>query len=381
MVAEATKGSAATGSETVGQLLDEFLIHAESLGRSPTTLRAYHSIAEATLRPELGKMKLSKLTARDLDRLYAKLTARGNKATTVRRAHALIGVALHQAERWGLVDRNVSRQATPPPVHAAEIKAPSPDEVRLIIEAAEEIEPALAALLVVAALTGARRGELCALRWNDLDVAAGTLCIARSVYEVPGGGWGEKPTKTHQTRRIGLDELGLTLLRHHRASVEALAEEMGVGLGPDTFMFSRSPAGLEPIRPDVVTRFAKRVAEKAGVDTHLHALRHFSATQAISAGFDPVTVGARLGHADPSITLRVYSHAIESRDRELAASLGRTLALSPALTRRATELSERPKTAVADTPLASGAAAGRALPASSRAESVVDVGFCAGFAE
>lgn len=72
-----------------------------------------------------------------------------------------------------------------------------------------------------------------------------------------------------------------------------------------------------------MSKLVKRVAEKAGVDTHTHALRHFSATQAIAAGFDVVTVTARLGHADPSITLRVYSHAVERRDRDPAASLGK----------------------------------------------------------
>jgi len=101
-----------------------------------------------------------------------------------------------------------------------------------------------------------------------------------------------------------------------------------VTVAPDAFIFSRSPAGTEPVRPGVVSKFTTRVATKAGVDTHLHALRHFSATQAIAAGFDAVTVGARLGHADPSITLRVYSHAVEQRDRELAASLGRILTLA-----------------------------------------------------
>ena len=92
-------------------------------------------------------------------------------------------------------------------------------------------------------------------------------------------------------------------------------------------MFSRSPVGSEPMRPDVVTKFTTRIAESVGVETHLHALRHFSATEAIAAGFDPVTVGGRLGHADPSITLRVYSHVVEQRDRDLAASLGRSLAI------------------------------------------------------
>ena len=278
------------------------------------------------MRPELGKIKLSRLTARDLDRLYAKLRAKGNAPMTVRHVHTFIGTALHQGERWQLVDRNVARQATPPTVHPAEVVAPSPDEVRRVVEAAESTEPTLAALLLLAALTGARRGELCALRWSDVDWQAGTLRIARSVYETAGGGWAEKGTKTHQARRIGLDELGLAILRRHRVAVDELAVKLGVTVALDAFLFSRSPAGLEPIRPGVLSKFTRRVADRAGVDTHLHALRHFSATQAIAAGFDPVTVGTRLGHADPSITLRVYSHAVEQRDRELAASLGRVLA-------------------------------------------------------
>ncbi len=327
MLAEANKGNTATGSETVGDLLDAFLEQAESRDRSPTTLRKYRSIADTVLRPELGKIKLAKLTARDLDHLYAKLTAKGNKATTVRRVHALIAASLAQGVKWDLVAENVALKASPPTVHAAEVTAPDPGEVQRIIEVAEAIEPALAGLLLLAALTGARRGELCALRWSDVDWTAATLSIARSVYDRAGGGWAEKDTKTHAARRIGLDDLGLEILRRHRASVDALADKLGVTLEPGAFLFSRSPAGLEPIRPDVLSKFTRRVADKAGVDTHLHALRHFSATQAIAAGFDAVTVGARLGHADPSITLRVYSHALEQRDRELAASLGRTLAL------------------------------------------------------
>jgi integrase len=84
---------------------------------------------------------------------------------------------------------------------------------------------------------------------------------------------------------------------------------------------------LEPVRPDHVTKTFIRCAKAAGVATHLHSLRHFSATQAISAGYDPTTVAARLGHADASITLRVYSHALEQRDAELADTLGGILSL------------------------------------------------------
>jgi integrase len=327
MRSSVAKGQVHTGTETVGELLDRWLAHCESKGLSPTTMRKYRSIAERVVRPELGRVRLSKLTAGHLDRLYAKLTAKGNEPTTVRRVHALIGAALHSAERWDLVDRNVARRADPPPVRPARIAAPSPAEVQAILKAADELEPGLATLLLLAALTGARRGELCALRWSDLDTEAGTLTIARSVYETAGGGWGQKGTKSHQVRRVGLDPLALEALRRHRAAVDATASGLGLEAPAGAFMFSRSPVGSEPVRPDVVTKFAKRAAEKAKVATHLHALRHFSATQGIAAGYDPVTVGARLGHADPSVTLRVYSHAIEQRDRDLATTVGKTLAL------------------------------------------------------
>ena len=326
MIAGVSKGNTATGTETFGGLLASWLDHIEA-DRSPTTMRKYRDIADRVVVPELGRIKLKALTARNLDTLYAKLTAKGNKATTVRRVHALVGAALHQAEKWDLIERNVARRASPPAVHAAQIEAPSPKEVQAILTAAEKVEPALAALLLLAALTGARRGELCALRWTDLNVTAGTLTIARSVYETAGGGWNEKGTKTHAARTIGLDDLSLEALRRHRESVDVLAHQLSLDVPPDAFMFSRSPVGLEPIRPDVLTKFTIRMARAAKVDTHLHALRHFSASQAIAAGFDPVTVGGRLGHADPSITLRVYSHVLEQRDRELATALGKTLAL------------------------------------------------------
>lgn len=148
------------------------------------------------------------------------------------------------------------------------------------------------------------------------------------MYEAAGGGWAEKPTKAHQVRRIGLDELAMEALRRHRAAVEQLARDLTVTVRPGAFMFSRLPVGAEPIRPDVLTKFTIRAAKAAGVGhVHLHQLRHFSATQAIGAGFDPVTVASRLGHADPSITLNFYAHAIDQRDRDVAAALGRSLAL------------------------------------------------------
>ena len=258
-------GGVSGGPTTVDALLDRFLVHSAMQGRSPTTLRKYHQIADAVIRPAIGTVTLSKLTAQHLDALYATLVTKGNKSTTVRRVHALIGAALHQAMRWDLVERDVSRRASPPAVHASPVRAPSPGDVRTLIAAAEDVEPMMATLLVMAALTGARRGELCALRWSDLDRQGATLTIARSLYELEGGGWAEKATRTHAGRRIGLDDLALEVLRRHRGNVDALAEDLGVEIAEDAFMFSRSPSGLEPIMPTVVTHFVARVSKKAGV--------------------------------------------------------------------------------------------------------------------
>ncbi len=192
--------------------------------------------------------------------------------------------------------------------------------------AAEKVEPGLAVLLLMAALTGGSRGELCALKWSDVDLKAGTLTIARSVYETAGGRSARRTRRATRCERSGWTTspstpYAATAMRPGRLPGD------GLKIPSDAFLFSRSPVGSEPIRPDVLTKFTTRMAVKAKVDTHLHALRHFSATQAISAGYDPVTVGGRLGHADPSITLRVYSHVLEQRDRELATTLGKTLTL------------------------------------------------------
>jgi integrase len=153
-----------------------------------------------------------------------------------------------------------------------------------------------------------------------VDWEARLLTIEHSVYEIKGGGWAEKPTKTHQARRVGLDDVAIEVLRRHRATVDKLASELDLRIPRDSFLFSRSPVGSEPIRPDIVSKFVPRIAKAAGVNTHLHALRHFSATQLIAGGHDVRTVAGRLGHADASITLRVYSHVLPERDREAAAA-------------------------------------------------------------
>jgi integrase len=317
---------------TFGQLLDLWLEECERLDRSPTTIRNYKSQIEKGIRPALGKVKLSRLSAKNLDELYGAMKEDGRSAKTIRNNHAIISSALHQAVRWGWVRDSVADRARPPQVSQRRIKAPSVESVRAVVAAAEDRDPRLAPLLMLAALTGMRRGELCALRWSDADLETGELDVSRSVV-VAVGGLTEKATKTDRFRRVALDEVGVLLLRQHLANVEKWAAEAEATVAPDAFVFSPYLDGSKPFRPDNVTSFFIRVRDGLGLkEVRLHDLRHFTATQLIGAGVDVRTVAGRLGHSDPSLTLRVYSHLIEERDRAAASIMGKVLSVPSAST-------------------------------------------------
>jgi integrase len=326
LIARHGGGSADGVGATFGHVLDLWLDECERLDRSPTTLRTYRSQIDKTIRPALGKLKVAKLSARHLDDLYGAMKDQGRTPKTIRNHHAIISSALHQAVRWGWVRENVAERARPPQVGQRRVKAPSVDSVRAVVAAAEERDPRLAPLLMLAALTGMRRGELCALRWSDVDLERGELDVSRSVV-VAVGGLAQKSTKTDRFRRVALDEVGIQLLRQHLGNVETKAQDAGATVPAEAYVFSPSLDGRQPFRPDNVTSFFIRVRNSLGLrDVRLHDLRHFTATQLIGAGVDVRTVAGRLGHADPSLTLRVYSHLIEERDRAAASVMGRVLA-------------------------------------------------------
>ena len=310
---------------TFGQLLDRWLEECERMDLSPTTMRTYRAQIKQTIRPRLGKITLSRLTPKQLDDLYGAMKAEGLSPKTIRNHHAIISSALHQGARWGWVKQNVADRAKPPRIAQRRVTAPSVDDVRSVIEAAEERDPRLAPLLMLAALTGMRRGELCALRWTDVDLERGELEVSRSLVVVPGG-LAEKTTKTDRSRTVALDVVGIALLTRHRVKVDDWARQAEVTVAPDAHVFSHAVDGSKPFRPDNVTGFFTRVRDSLDLpEVRLHDLRHFTATQLIGAGVDVRTVAGRLGHSDPSVTLRVYSHALEERDRAAADIMGRVL--------------------------------------------------------
>jgi integrase len=256
----------------------------------------------------------------------------GLNPLTVRKSHAILSAAFNQAVKWGWVDRNPVLRTTPPSVRVREIQPPTPGELRRLLDACVRDHAELGSLIYVAATTGARRGELCGLRWTDVDLDVATMSVARSVSDA-GRDVSAKDTKTHQTRRIALDPTTVAVLRDHRRLVEERAGVAGVDLAPTAYVWSQDPDAATPYRPDRVTGAFRSLRDRLGLQhVTFHALRHFAATRA-GQGVAVRTIAGRLGHANPGITLRTYAHFLDPADREPPPPSARP---SPIFTRRRT---------------------------------------------
>jgi integrase len=197
--------------------------------------------------------------------------------------------------------------------------------------------------VALAALTGLRRGELLALRWSDVDLTVGSVKVERAITVIDGTTH-IGPTKTHQVRRVTLDEVGIEVLQKRWDYMVELSERAESPLVDDPYLLSPNANGARPLNPDTLThRFsalcrilegpAKKRAKNEGKELkaserwpfRLHDLRHFSVTTLIAAGVDVRTVSERHGHAQATMTLNRYAHALPERDRAAAGILGRAL--------------------------------------------------------
>ena len=313
------------GARTFAELLDEWLAFKAAADRSPTTIARYRSSIEQQLKPALGDRRLDRLDTKGFDDLYRALAASLSPAT-IMKTHLVARAALDRAVRWGWIARNPSAAAEPPTVHRPMIRPPSPEAFGRLVKTAEREDPTFAVALRVAAATGARRGELCALRWSDVDLDQRTITIERAVIIVDGGVQ-ERSTKTHNRRTVALDAGTLERLREHLAAEQASATACGASLSAEAFVFSRRPGGTLPLRPDNCTSTFQKVARRAGLSgfSMKDATRHLAATQLIAGGVDVRTVAGRLGHARASTTLDIYSHWLPARDRDAAEILGQVL--------------------------------------------------------
>jgi len=230
------------------------------------------------------------------------------------------------------------------------MKVPTPAQVSALIKAAEDSDRVLSTAVALAALTGARRGELVALKWSDVDLMNGRVNIARSLT-VTRGERHMGPTKSRASRDLALDPIGVKLLNSRWAYMADLSDRTKLPLVSDPYVLSYRADGAVPANPDTLTHGFRNLCEameQPALDKlretvpgakrtdlapgelwayRFHDLRHFSVTTLIAAGVDVRTVADRHGHANATMTLNRYAHALPERDREAAGLLGAALAL------------------------------------------------------
>jgi integrase len=333
LVVEVDEGRrVAAAPMTFGELLDRWL-DVKRRTVEPKTIDSYEWIAKAYVRPAFADRKVAAMRPIDLDGLYSDLHGRGLSARTVRICHTVMRQSLEQARRWGLIARNPAVDATPPPQRRKEVDAPTVAQVQELLDAAREDDPDFAVYLWILSATGCRRGEACALRWTDVDLERAELAIRRSISQV-GHVLREKDTKTHQSRRLAIDEATVSVLRSHRRRQRERALALGTRLAADALLFG-DPAG-RPWRPDVCTNRFGRLRARLGLDrVRLHDLRHFVASVLGDGGVPIATISSRLGHGEIATTLNLYTHALPATDQRAAAYLGSLLTGGTARTAKA----------------------------------------------
>jgi integrase len=281
-----------------------------------STVRDQTSRVGLVKRDPIARIEVGRLTVADVDRWHARARANGVGESSLRNQHLVLRAGMTQAARWGWVGTNVVALATLGRRKTQPRSALAAAQVRAAIDAADRRDPAAGLALRLAAITGARRAELCALRWTDRE--GDRLTIDSSIEIVRQGSAADKrkptladsATKTGNQRVVRLDERTV-------AAFEALQAEREQW-GPWVLQI-----GERPLNPERLTGWWSLARRDGGLESRwrLHDLRHWSATEAIGRGHDIRTVAGRLGHANPAMTLRTYAHAIDGADAGVAATL------------------------------------------------------------
>jgi integrase len=314
-----------SGTKTIAELIERWLEWRLSVRPiSPTTVTAYRGYIDRSILPSLGHLQVGRLDAATLDTFYARLRRTGGKdgrplaASSVRQIHAILSGALTRAVVWGWINHNPARLASPPSREQADTQPPAVDDAARLLRTAAAEDPELGLFLRLAVVLGARRGELCALRWSEVDLDQGEVLIAGAVVRIPREALLAKPTKTHAKRRVAVGAGTVELLRARRVAQAKDALACGTTLAADAYVFSHTADGSKPIDPDGITHRFQRLARHLGVRARLHDLRHFMVTQLVAGGVDWRTVSGRAGHADSHMTLATYAHFQQAQDRQAA---------------------------------------------------------------
>jgi integrase len=292
---------------------------------SARTAQRYRQLAENQIVPHLGAMLLQKLRPLDVETWHTALRNGGRvrgeggiAPRTIGHAHRILGKALRDAARNGMVARNVVNEQSAP--KAADDEMVIVRDVPGLVERLREWR--LGTVAMVSLFTGMRLGEVLAVRLNRVDLDRRVAQVREALEQTKAHGIRFKPPKSKAGRRdITLPDVLVEAFREHRKRQLEFWMQLGRGRLPDdALLFANLDGG--PLSPNAVSAAWADFADSIGMpDVTFHGLRHTHASQLIDEGVDIVTISKRLGHAKPDITLRVYAHLFRKDDSRAAAAI------------------------------------------------------------
>jgi integrase len=312
--------------------LEKWLASVAANRKASTAAMYAHKMRRYVI-PRIGAMPLRAVDAATLDVLYAELLLRGGRndtdgnlqplsEQTVAVVHRILHRAFADAVRRRTIRNNPAGDAVVPRSRAPrEMQAWSSDEVRAFLDhvAADRLH----GFWLLAATTGMRRGEMCGVKWSDLNLDAGQLVVRRSRVPVTGRKVVESTPKSDRSRVVALAASTVAGLRAHRK--RQLEDRLAWGEAWQDTGYVFTNENGSPLRPDAVTRAFNGHVKSAGLrPIVLHGLRHSHATLGLAAGVSVKVMQERLGHANLATTL-AYTHVIPGMQEEAAATVERLI--------------------------------------------------------
>ena len=316
MLSEVETGTAKprTG-ETVRGYLETWLATTAALRLTPKSLQAYQTCFRKQVAPALGEVELDRLRPQDIEAWLVALLAPGGRRDgkagggapqTARYYANLLKVALADAVRRGRLARNPCAAVALPKAPALEVEALSEVQLRRLILAASG---RLRMACVLGAGLGLRRGEVCGLQWGDVDEAAGTVTIRRSVEDTTALGLRMKPPKSGKSRTLPLPEFVRRELVRWRGEQAQHRLQWGPSYTDNGLVCPRDDGTT--LAPNALSDAFAVLAIRLGLPSRrFHCLRHTCATTLLGRGTGASAVQAILGHASPAFTLTKYGHAL-----------------------------------------------------------------------
>ena len=304
---------------TLGEWLDKWLDEYMIFTIKENTIKGYRSQIDHQIKPFIGHKQLASLTTADIQKFYNKIKKEGRvhphpihghvlSDSMVRKIHMMLHEAMEVAVRERYIVRNPTDNTTIPKKTTTEKQVLDDSQLNRFLEAIQ-CEPYWHDFFYVEVMTGLRRGEICGIKWSDIDFNEGTLCIKRSVSTKEGGGVSIGETKTDAgVRTIIMPPSVATLLWKKRS--DAINE----------WVFPHYTNPSDPLHPSSAYKKLKTLLKRLELPLlRFHDLRHTFATQATDGGVDPKTLAGILGHTDASFTLDTYTHVTSDMQRGASA--------------------------------------------------------------